>query len=147
MIKKLSVKGVCGDVKKFVRDNLSDDKPSVTCMRVVGIAHGVATGTTDNGDWTAFKGGFEATNIITGETFAAGRLFLPEVAESLVLAALSGDDVDSVNLAFDIGVKINEASVTGYEYFAKPLIKPAENDPLTQLKDSLDLPALEAPEK
>lgn len=147
MIKKLSVKAVCGDVKKFVRDNLSDETPSVACMRVVGIAHGMQTGSTDNGDWTAFKGGFEATNLISGETFAAGKLFLPEVAEDLVLTALSGDDVESVNLAFDIGVKINESSVTGYEYFATPLIKPSENDPLAQLKASLDLPALPSAEK
>jgi len=146
IIKKLSVKAVVGDVKKLARD-LEDGK-TLMLARFVGIAHGTQTGTTDNGDWTAFKGDFGSVNLLTGEEFSAGKLFLPEVAENLTIAALS--NADTVELGFDIGIKGNTNSVTGYEYIATPLIKPTENNPVTALMAKLDAPKIaqiEAPKK
>ena len=142
LIKKMSCKTVCGDVKKLAREQLVDGVKTVAIMRVIGVAQGMVTGTGDNGDWVSFKGGFEGTNLIDGAVYKSGKLFLPEVAEDLVVAALNTEGNEAVNLAFDISILEDAASATGYVYTATPLMEVEENDPIEQLKKTMQLPPL-----
>ena len=138
LVKKLSVKSVVGDVKKMVA--AGDIKKSTPVMRAYGKATGIQTGTSDNGDWVAFKGEFKGINLLTGEEYGSGKLFMPDVASDLLEGMLVGEEVNGVEFGFDLLVKPDASSATGYVYEAEPLIKPAQDDTLSRL--AADLPAL-----
>lgn len=125
LLSKISVKTVCGNVKELPNENL---------MRVIGIAKGTFTGTTNFGEYVGFKGQFKAINLATGEEFSSGKLFLPEIAQNLVEGALS--ETESVEFAFDLGKKEADNAV-GYEYTIQPLIEAKENNPLALLEQKL----------
>lgn len=144
LLKKLSVKTVCGDMKKWARENfLAEDSTLETqdVLRVIGIANKLETGEGDNGAWVAFKGSFKCVNLMTGEECRGGKLFLPDVASDLIETALSDENNDSVEFGFDISIMKNEKSAVGYEYSATPLLEAKEADPLAALEQSI--PALE----
>lgn len=145
LIKKVTVKTVFGDPKKYIRDN--GLKASVAIVRIVGIATRLVTGESDYGPWVKFKGNFKATNLLTGEEFRSGSCLMPEVASDLVEGAMCGEGVDGVNFAFDILLVPDDSSATGYVYQAEPLIDYTESDPLALLESQvaarLDAPAPE----
>lgn len=132
--KKLSVKGVVGNVKKLVADGEIADGQKIA--RFVGSTHSVLTGTGDNGDWVAFKGNFAGTNLLTGENFRSGKCFLPDVAGD-ILHGLVAESESAVEFAFDISIKKDESSATGYIYNAVPLIQPAQDDPMERMMAAL----------
>ena len=157
LVKKISAKTVCGNVKALVKDLETGQKLAI--MEVIGLvrpgAAGIQTGETDNGVWTAFKGGFEAINLVTGESYMAGKLFLPDVAQDLILQTVENAEHD-VQIHFLIGVREDETSAPGYTYYAEPMMKASESNPLEQIKREsgfgktakLTAPAAEkAPEK
>ena len=143
--KKLSVKGVVGNVKKMVVEGEIADGQKIA--RFLGSAHSVLTGTGDNGDWVAFKGNFGATNLITGEKLRSGKCFLPDVASDVLHAMVTEAD-SPVEFAFDIAIKKDASSATGYVYSAVPLLQPKQDDPLSRMMEALppvaDTMAIEA---
>ena len=132
IIKKISAKTVFGTIGNDIKGKLVGDT-EVVLFRVVGQARTVKTGTTDKGEWLAFRGDFVAVNMDTGKSFRASTLFLPAVAQDIVEVALIGAEGGSVNLAFDIAIVGNEASAVGYEYRVRALLPVTEADPLLML--------------
>jgi len=140
--KKISVKSIVGNVKVMVRDGEIKDGQNV--MRAYGTASTVIGGDSDYGPWIAFKGNFKAENLLTGEVVASGKLFLPEVGSDLLEGAVNGCD-GQVEFAFDIGVKYDDDSATGYIYTATPLLEAAEDEAMNRIEQNfaakLDAPA------
>lgn len=142
-IKKLSVKTVVGGKGKLLQlAKTAKGSERINIMRVMGTVSGVRTGTGTYGDWVAFQGIFEATNIETGEVTRGRECFIPPVFENEVLAAYNNLD-DGAELSFAIDVSLRavrqevdgEIEVTGYEYGVTPLIEAAEEaDPLGHLR-------------
>jgi hypothetical protein len=145
LIKKISIKTVVGNVKAIVKE--MDEGESRIIMRVIGKATGSKVGESTYGAWEALKGDFKATNMETGEQFRSGVAFLPDVALDLVIGALNGGDVSSVDFGFDIGVTEDSDSNTGYVYNATPLLEVKESDPIAMLEKSLNIPQLEHMDK
>ena len=145
LVKKLSAKSMCGDIKKRVHSgDLKDGK----IYRVWGLAAKIETGTSDHGEWLCFVGRFEAINIETGEHKASTKLFLPDVAQDLLVAPVEGlkDGETGIEFGFDIAIRVDESAATGYVYEASPLDEPNTNDPMAKLanKYSAGLPAPKA---
>lgn len=145
LLQKLSYKTVVGKVN---RRELPEDKSDLLVMRVIGQASKSITVNTDFGASIGFIGNFEATNVITGEVFRSGKMFLPPVAANLLDGAVAAANGGAVDFAFDIGVKEADNQI-GYEYTASPLIEAGANDPISILKANLikNAPALPAPTK
>lgn len=133
--RKLSVKTVFGTTKDIRQAAETGKGKEVPIVRAMGIAKTTRHGESDNGAWTAFMGQFEFVNLLTGESFAGGKCFLPEPLDSMVSAQL--ESVDSVQFAFDITVKESEQAI-GYEYGAETVLKPSENDPMELLRASVN---------
>jgi len=136
LVKKISAKTVCSKI----------DKPTepVALFNLYGVAHGIKTGDSQYGAWTAFIGNFEALNLKTGERFLSGAAFVPGVVEQLLLSGLTAaqeaDANASIQFALQIGVKPamgSKPSTTGYEYTVTPLVDIQANDPLAALKNQL----------
>ena len=138
IINKMSAKTIVGQVKKFVP---KDDTP-IDLFTVYGIATGSKTGQSTFGEWSSITGNFRAVRTFDGEEFQGPNLFLPNMAQQMVLDALAQNGVTNVEIAFIVGIKAND-SEQGYEYTVKPLIETSENDPLAALaaKVSKALPA------
>ena len=147
LIKKISAKTVCGDVRKVVKSKEAGWKKE-ELFRVFGIANKIKTGDGDNGPWSAAEGQFKAVCSETGEEFAAGVCFLPDVAQNMVNAIVTNAEGQSVEFGFIIYVTEAPDSMTGYTYAAEPLIKPTEDDPLERLEKQLgEMNKLAAPKK
>lgn len=142
IIKKISVKTVCGDVKKLM--SMHNIKKQTAILRVYGTANGVQTGSSNFGEWTALKGMFKAVNLLTGEAFNAGKCFLPDVAmDSIVPVVISGQPVE---FAIDVFVSPSDTVAVGYEYNIKPLVAVTEDSALARLEQQIAA-ALPAPKK
>jgi hypothetical protein len=146
LLKKLTVKGVFGDVQKAVFatmiDGVIQDGVVIPVMRVVGKCNRYDVKTTDLGDSICLKGSFMATSP-DGEEFRAGTCYLPDTASEAVAGAIQ-DDVESVEFAFDVAAVTDGEAVRGYFYEVTPLIEPTEDDALNRLAESLPK-ALAAP--
>lgn len=137
LIKKISVKTVCGDLKAMLREGKLTD--GMKLMRVFGIANGIATGVSEYGPWVAFKGTFEAMSYFTGKISHSGRCLLPDVAsEVLEGVVLTAEGRAGVEFGFEIILKFDDKSATGYIFEAEPILAPAQNDPLMQLKRTVE---------
>lgn len=138
MLRKLSVKTICGDQKA--------PEKATGLFQCYGVAQGLRTGNTTYGPWLAFTGNFEAVRSKDGRKFFGTQIFLPEPAQSMMAGHLKvaqeEDKTATIAFAFEIGIKPNDTPV-GYEYTIKPLIKPSGNDPLAALRQQLA--ALPAP--
>jgi hypothetical protein len=145
-VKKLSVATVYGkiDLKKLVAAH--DKGDALPVMRVIGSAIGSKSGVSSYGDWTCLLGQFQATNSDTGEVSEAAALFLPDVALTPILVALSRPECKGVEFAIDVSAHYVENSKPGgvpYEYRFNALLPPDENDPISRL--NARLLALSAP--
>jgi hypothetical protein len=128
-------------IKEFAKT-----KTGTAIFQVYGMAHKVRRGESDNGPWVGLVGRFEAVRIEDGVLYAATQCFLPEPMSSMIAEELDGgeDSPDSVQFAFEIGVKKSDSPV-GYEYTTKPVIEAGGADPLADLRKQL--PKLPAPKK
>lgn len=142
ILSKISFKTVCGKVNR--RELTADGSPKLV-MRVLGQANGIKTGNTDFGEFTAFVGSFEVTNVETGEISRSGKMFLPMAAEVMLAGALAGS-TGPVGFGFDIGVREADNQI-GYEYTAESIFDVAETDPIEQMKKDMTAKALPAPIK
>lgn len=135
LVSRISVKLVSGDVRKL--------EPGFV-MRIIGIATDTKAVTTQYGESIGLKGQFMAINP-KGEQFMSGTAYLPNIALSLITGQLAADQVEGVKFAFDLFKVLDDSVMIGYRYEAKPLVEPAENNPLFDLAKTM--PALPAPEK
>lgn len=160
IIKKLSVKTVCGKIIKNetpegVKFALKDDAgaikevgPEGRIMRIVGNISGYSTGEGTFGPWVALKGVIGAENLVTGEKFRSTKCFLPETGSDMVFNALCQDGARAVEFAYDIVLKNDEQTAVGYQYDLIPLVEAvAESDPLTALMARISMQALSAPKE
>lgn len=157
IVSKIAVAQVIGKVPtQIVEVSVigEDGKPTVekqkrgieqALMRIVGLATGSKAGNSTFGEFIAFTGQFQATNILTGEIYRAGKIFFPKMIEDLLATQVAATE-NGVEFAFDIGVKPS-GNAHGYEYTVTTLMAIAENDPLKLMADRLtaSAPALPAP--
>lgn len=142
VLRKISAKTVMAGASQKIGD-FAKNKNATGIFQVYGMAHKVRRGESDNGPWLGLVGRFEAVRIEDGETFAAPQCFLPEPMSSMIAEELDVEDgPDSVQFAFEIGVKKSDSPV-GYEYTTKPVIEAGGADPLADLRKQL--PALPKP--
>jgi hypothetical protein len=156
LVKKLSAKSVVGNPMSVIRAAMKDahdrapqEGDSAPLYRVYGVARGVKNGQSNFGEWTAFKGEFAAVSLETGEQFRSGELFLPEVAEALLIGPVKDGDGSGVQFAFEIGARAVKDRADDknlkYEYTVRSLVELSKEDPLAQMASTL--PALPAPRK
>lgn len=153
--KKLTVKKICGDVQKVVRQFVDPADPEkmdgeiIPLARIVGATSGYETGETDMGTYLKFRGQFRGTNLQTGEEFRSGSCILPEQAADQIAAALDDNpDGGMLEFAWDISAACSASAVRGYEYSVEPLIQPKGDDPLERLASNLPaLPSATSAEK
>jgi len=139
LLKKMSAKHIVGNIAKFV-EGIEEDGACKEAYRVFGKITDVRTGNSTYGDWTMFKGVFEAI-AYDGETFRAGEVAIQEPMESLLLAALR--EHDEVEFGMIVELKRRDDLERKYEYVVTPIVEPTENDPLAHLRQA----ALPAPVK
>ncbi len=143
--KKLSMRHIVGgSIPKPVDE---DGKREITLCAVVGIAAGLKHGESNYGPWTALLGNFKALPLYgenKGKEIRTGQLFLPEAALNTISPYVeNASKGESIQFAFEIGVRYDKAANTGYTYFCNSLMEPAENDPLEALFANVAIPALE----
>lgn len=144
LLKKISAKTVIGDVKALATE--SDDGARLKLFVLIGRITGIQTGSSNFGDWIAFKGAFEVTNCNTGETSKSPKCFLPEPVQSMLVDALKAHE--TVDFAVELGIRVDRTLPTGYEYTVEPLAEMQESDELAHLRDlSKQRLALAAPEE
>ena len=122
------------EARKLAEEN---EGSSVAIVRVVGEVKKFQTGQSNYGEWVAAIGNHAVTDLRTREEIRTPKIFLPDAAMNLLEGSMP--DRGSMAYAFDIGVQEpTGTSTVGYEYTVTPLIKPAENDPLTALMASVE---------
>lgn len=141
-LKKLSAKTLGFDTEN-IRELVKKGEKAL--FTIVGTVTGVKQGNGDNGPWVKFMGGFGGVNMVTGECFRSGELFLPAsvtpILEAELLASLKQDGFSGLEIAFEIGAKKTD-SVIGYEYTVKDKADARERDPVTQLMNKYVDPKL-----
>lgn len=135
LVAKLSMKTVFGNARSALPEN--DGETSGPLVRIVGTAGSTKSGESNFGEWLAFIGQFQAVNLRTNESFRSGKLFLPSVAQDMLLGAMTSVDAAGVEFAFDIGIRRNDSAQVGYEYVVVPLLDVSESDPCARLMKQL----------
>lgn len=151
ILKKLSVKTVCGSIsKKLIEQLKANGGAAVPVMRVLGIATGSKSGQTNFGPWVSLTGNFEAVNLETGQTFKAQNLLMPMGYCEDGALKLQQEGVTNLNVACDVFVRYFKfGEEDKYEYTLEAHQTTAEEvDPLASLRAAVP-PAplrLKAPE-
>lgn len=141
LVKKITSRDVMGTLKQVIRESEKKNGEIVPLFTIIGQVMGHSTGESQYGPWTKIKGRFRATNKITGDVYNSSVAMLPDEAMDPLLAVLAIDGASSVDMAFDIGAKIDDTTAVGYVYDVVPLMKPSEDDPLERLQKALPAPA------
>lgn len=141
-VKKLSASVIMGTVPKPAKGK------TVALYRIVGICSGdVRMVKTKFGDSVGIKGQFKAIRFEDRAGFESGELFLPDIANNIILPQLKGDGA-AVEFGFDVYVKGNETPI-GYEYGIKTLVAVKESAAMTALMEkgltASPLPAMAEP--
>ena len=122
----------------------------VPVARIFGQAQSMKSGETDKGEYVKFHGLFIADCYVDKLTYRASQLILPPVANGMLegamgmaLANTQGEEGKpgyvAVQFAYEIMIKGDPDSVTGYVYSARSLI--TGDDPLEKLLEKLgDIP-------
>lgn len=143
LVKKITCRDVMGNMKEIIRESGKKNGEKVGLFTIIGQVIGFTTGESQYGPWVKLKGRFRATNVLTGEVFTSSVAMLPDEATDPILAALTLDDVSSVDCGFDIAAKIDDTTAVGYQYVVTPLMKPAEDDPLERLNRQIQTGQIE----
>ena len=123
---------------------------------IYGSARNYLVGSSTYGEFTKFRGDFEAVNLSTGENYRSQNLLLPDIAAGLLVAALHaagakhgttktattpenpGEPATApVEFAIEIGVRktaSNKPGGRGYEFTLRPLVETRDSDPLAALR-------------
>lgn len=131
VLRKISTKSVYGKIKKGI-------EAPIAVMRVYGSVMSVQEKSTDYGISYKFVGQFKAVHGETLETYKASVMFLPGIAEEMLLGSMQ--EGKHTEFAFDIQAIPDDDSVTGYVYTADSLLM-GGTDPLAELEKRLNKPA------
>ncbi len=151
LIRKISPAAV--NPEALIRMDIPGAPSEKTLYDIYGVAHKTKTGHTDYGDWTAFKGEFEAITP-DGEIFRSGTCHLQEPFQEMLLAALSDAQSSNENgegtVQFACRVSIvaprkGKASSTGYEYRVTPLVEARDSSVMLSLREQAQKAALALP--
>lgn len=133
IVGKISVKTVCGNPRKIL-----GTMPTVPLMQILGEVIDIETGKSDKfkteagepSEWIRLVGQFKAQNILTKQNFFSANCFLPNVVSDLIVSQFKAARAIDVNyrlqFAFQIGVKEDENTATGYVYWGKSLMPQSE---------------------
>lgn len=113
--------------------------------RLLGVATGTKTGTSQYGEWTALIGDFCRISP-EGEHTRAPQAFAPDMVMFPIVAQLNSAG-GSVDVAVDVYACVDTNSPCGFSYRAQPVIpETQENSPLARLMAAASpMPALAAP--
>jgi hypothetical protein len=146
ILRKLTIKN-CGLTVAGIKAAIEGLKngEQTPLLKVVGKTNTARPGQTTLGTFIAFGGDFFAINLKTGEQFKSAKCILPNFIAEQLESALK--DSDSVEFALEIGAKVNDTSVTGYEFTVRPLIEAKPTESMLSLLNAagVDLAALPAP--
>lgn len=129
IIKKISIKTVCGDPFEIM-----GTLKSILLMSVIGEVTDTKLFKSDKykdantglpTESYRLLGQFRAQNINTRENFQAAECFLPEVAANLIQHAFESGKRNGFNylqFALNIGCRYNAHVACRYEYFAESLV-------------------------
>jgi hypothetical protein len=141
LISKLSLTTIGTTGKLLAAAKVSD--PSITRLKlatIYGQAFGIKIKTNkDTGDvYESITGEFEAVNVINGNVYRSGILYLPDGIHQTVEGAVKAlqNDNDSVTFALDI-YAVPSTSPAGFAYSAESLIKAKKVDPLEEMRNQL----------
>lgn len=142
LLSKISIKGIGAQPKA---SEVPEGSQPIRLAVLYGRTNGYTVGQSSFGEFTKFRGSFEAVNARTGEEFKSGAILLPRVVEDLLREALDSreDDNAALDFALEIGVK-NSSAPIGYEYTVKPLTELKVSDELLSLRQ-IATKALPAP--
>lgn len=149
IVKKISIKTLLGG-KPSAR-MVPDGQTEKVLARIWGIASGLKSGVSDYGDWTALTGDFKASNLKDGgEVVRSGVAFVPDVLLQMIQPRV--EQGQTVEFAFDVLIKPDESSATGYVYNVRPVIDMPLGDVMERLEAqiaalALPTPAPETPQK
>lgn len=140
IIKKISVATVHGAIDKKALFALPAHE-TLPVMRVMGVATGVETGTSQMGDWECLTGEFKAINT-QGEIFYSGKAFLPGAGHSVIAGKLLGQGAEGVEFVFDFAAQADKPgakpSATGYTYQVLPVIEQAAESRIKRLEAQIE---------
>lgn len=164
MLRKISPATVIGQFKKPRKPLLVDGKPvmgddnkprteaygeeevwpDTPLYVVIGVTHGLKTGSGDNGPWVSFLGAFEAQRFSDGQRFQGGQCFVPKAVEDIMVATLNATQkaqgaaggIAAIEFGIEVGIK-HATTTVGYEYTVKNLVKTQGTDPLALLRNKV----------
>jgi hypothetical protein len=147
LLKKITVKSVCGKIDKDKLKKLLElkDGESLPLMRVFGVANKATDTESDLGPYVKFRGQFKGVSMETGESYRSGSCILPATAQELLAGAFT-KDVSEVEFAFEIGIHYDETAATQYVYDVESLHEAGQADSVSALEAKLsDVLALPKP--
>lgn len=127
--KKMSIRGLLG--AKPTARAIPEGNEEIYLVRVWGIASGLKSGSSDFGEWTALTGDFKGCPLKTGEISRSGVLFVPDVLLDLIQPRVEQGQV--VEFAFELGIRAESDSATGYVYVCRPLVDTPTSDVMAAL--------------
>jgi len=141
-LNKMSMKTLLGATKKStIADMLKEGKIKTghVVVKIVGEVQGTKKGETTFGEYTAFTGTFLARNLINGEEYQSGVLFVDKSATDAIVAKLANiNEGDVLEIALQVALQANPDSNVGYNYVTMPLQSASQNKValmLTKLND------------
>ena len=100
-----------------------------------GVITGIKVGSSQYGEWIAFKGDFIAIN--EKHEVSSNLIFLPELATNMLEAAFRQSDADSIEFALKIGKKKSDSPI-GYEYYIESVLDIKASNRLEDLREKID---------
>lgn len=138
ILNKISMGGIFGKVRKLVIEDEQIDLLVVVGMVKKKVQYKNTFGDSDEPSLSwGFEGTFKAQRLDTKEQFRSARCFLPAIAADIIANQCDDSDTNLVQFAFVIGIKSNEKIAIGYEYTAKSLIKPVEDEAMQSLEQQI----------
>jgi hypothetical protein len=136
IISKMSVKGLGCNPKK-----VDDTNTPLALCQIFGKADGIKVGEGRDGRvWQCLTGNFAGINLVNGEEYRSGKLFLPagiqEVVENAVKSLGEGSDV-TVRFGLQISAVVASNPI-GYSYQARNLMPMATGDELSDLRRAIE---------
>lgn len=163
LLKKISASNLMGVVAKLVRETMEVGDTKIA-YGVAGICDSLEEGTGTLGDYTAFCGEFDAINYVTGETFSAPKVYVPNVLEARLLTDLKDmrgacKEMEkktvvalsaTIEFAYTVAIKRlpdDEKGGVSYAYVTTPKTEMKENARIKHLSAMLQLDAPKEAEK
>jgi hypothetical protein len=108
-----------------------DGQTKAALANVAGIVSAGKPGQSDKGEYLKLIGEFRAINLLTGEQFSSAACILPNFIADQFRPVLEQNG--SVEFALQIGARVNDRSVTGYEFTVTPLVESRSSDRMAEL--------------